>query len=405
VDIVVNRDMGPHPGDAEVEIVERKGLGHPDSICDALSEEFGRRLCLLYQEQAGAVLHHNVDKALLVAGISEPSFGGGRVIEPVQMTLAGQAALEIGGQPLGVPELADEVVRQWLGKNLHCFDANRHVRVTSAVRPGSAELIDLFERDGESVPTANDTSCGVGFAPLSEVERMVLAIEKRLNSEETRAKDPALGEDVKVMAFRRGDAIRIIVACAMIDGALRDSADYQAAKERAAEIALEAARKVTALPLTIEVNAGDDVPAGRMYLTVTGTSAESGDDGQAGRGNRVNGLITPYRPMTIESVAGKNPITHVGKLYNFAAGLIADRVVRSLPEVENAECRLVSAIGCPIDQPEIVEVRIIANPDEAQSGLAREVENLVREELREVPNYSSQLLDKTLGIDRWPLRA
>jgi S-adenosylmethionine synthetase len=405
VDIVVTREIGPYPGDAEVEIVERKGLGHPDSICDALAEEFGRRLCLLYLERAGAVLHHNVDKALLVAGISEPSFGGGRVIEPIQMTLAGQAALEIGGQPLGVPELADEVVRHWLGKNLHCFDANRDVVVTSAVRPGSAELIGLFERDGERVPTANDTSCGVGFAPLSEVECMVLAIEQRLNSAETRVEDPALGEDVKVMAFRRGDAIHIILACAMIDGALRDSADYQAAKDRAAEIALESARKVTALPLTIEVNAGDDVPAGRMYLTVTGTSAESGDDGQAGRGNRVNGLITPCRPMTIESVAGKNPITHVGKLYNFAAGLIADRVVQSLPEVKNVECRLVSAIGCPIDQPEIVEVRIVASPDEAHSRLAREVENLVREELREVPNYSSQLLEKTLGIDRWPLRA
>jgi S-adenosylmethionine synthetase len=323
----------------------------------------------------------------------------------MQMTLAGQAALEIGGQSLGVPELAEKVVRGWFGKNLHCFDETRDVVVSSAVRPGSAELIDLFERDGQCVPTANDTSCGVGFAPLSEVERMVLAIEHRLNSEQTRAEDPALGEDVKVMAFRRDDSIRVIVACAMIDGALRDSADYQRAKERAAEISLEAARKVTALPLTIEVNVGDDVPAGRMYLTVTGTSAESGDDGQAGRGNRVNGLITPCRPMTIESVAGKNPITHVGKLYNFAAGLIADRVVRSLPEVKNAECRLVSAIGCPIDQPEIVEVRIVADPHEGNSDLAPEVDQLVREELREVPNYSGQLLEGALGIDRWPLRA
>jgi S-adenosylmethionine synthetase len=405
VEIIVNRDIGPNQGDAEVEIVERKGLGHPDSICDALAEEFGRQLCLLYLDRAGAVLHHNVDKALLVAGASEPRFAGGRVTEPMQMTLAGQAALEIGGQSLGVPELAEKVVRGWFGKNLHCFDETRDVVVSSAVRPGSAELIDLFERDGQCVPTANDTSCGVGFAPLSEVERMVLAIEHRLNSEQTRAEDPALGEDVKVMAFRRDDSIRVIVACAMIDGALRDSADYQRAKERAAEISLEAARKVTALPLTIEVNVGDDVPAGRMYLTVTGTSAESGDDGQAGRGNRVNGLITPCRPMTIESVAGKNPITHVGKLYNFAAGLIADRVVRSLPEVKNAECRLVSAIGCPIDQPEIVEVRIVAAPHAGHSHLAVEVDRLVREELREVPNYSGQLLEGALGIDRWPLRA
>lgn len=403
--IVVNRESGPCPGEAEVEIVERKGLGHPDSICDALAEEFGRALCLLYLERAGSVLHHNVDKALLVAGTSAAKFGGGRVMTPVQIILAGQAVLEIDGHSLEVPELADDVVRRWLVENLHAFDAKRDALVSSAVRPGSVELVDLFDRKGKGVPTANDTSCGVGFAPLSEVERLVLAIENRLNSKTTRVSDPALGEDIKVMAIRRKDAIHVILSCAMIDSALRDSADYIKAKERAAEIALEAASQVTTQPLTIAVNVGDDVSSGRMFLTVTGTSAECGDDGQAGRGNRVNGLITPCRPMTIESVAGKNPITHVGKLYNFAAGLIAERIVATLPEVRNAECRIVSAIGCPIDEPEILEVRLVADPVGGHSSLSHEVEKIVAQELRELPDYPGQLMRGTLGIDRWPLRS
>jgi len=404
MEIIVNRDTGACPENAEVEIVERKGLGHPDSICDSLAEEFGRELCLLYLERAGGVLHHNVDKALLVAGVSAPRFGGGEIVTPIQMILAGQAALEFEGRSLEVPQLADEVVRRWLTENLHAFDAGSDAVVTSAVRPGSGELVEMFRGEGGRVQAANDTSCGVGFAPLSKVERIVLEVEARLNSETTRAQDPALGEDVKVMAFRREESIHLTVACAMIDGALSDAADYLEAKERVAEIALEAARKVTALPVSIEVNTGDDVPAGRMYLTVTGTSAECGDDGQAGRGNRINGLITPCRPMTIESVAGKNPLSHVGKLYNFAAGLIAQRVVESIPDVRNAECRMVSAMGRPVDEPQLLEVRLSTEHQGGNSGLAHEVERLAREELREIPNYSAQLLNRTLGIDRWPLR-
>jgi S-adenosylmethionine synthetase len=47
------------------EIVERKGLGHPDTICDALAETLSRNLCREHRDRFGTVLHHNVDKALL----------------------------------------------------------------------------------------------------------------------------------------------------------------------------------------------------------------------------------------------------------------------------------------------------------------------------------------------------
>ena len=173
--IVVNRDSGPRPDDAEVEIVERKGLGHPDTICDAIAEEFGRELCRLYLEESGTVLHHNVDKAMLIAGVSRPAFGGGRIEAPMQLILAGQAALEADGKHFDVDGLADDVARRWLGENLHRVDSRRDVVVSSGVRPGSSELVGLFASGRGSVPRANDTSCGVGYAPLSEVERLVLA--------------------------------------------------------------------------------------------------------------------------------------------------------------------------------------------------------------------------------------
>jgi S-adenosylmethionine synthetase len=355
----ISREGGRLPEEDRVEVVERKGLGHPDSICDAVAEELSLALCRLYRERTGIILHHNVDKVLLAAGLSVPAFGGGRVLEPMRIFLAGRATLEIDGETVPIDELADEVARAWLGRNLHALDAERQVAVSSLVRPGSHELVALFDRSASGTAAlSNDTSCGVGYAPLSETERVVLAVEASLNSESTRRSDPALGEDVKVMAVRRGDELGLTISCAMIDGALEDAAAYQKAKQRAAEIAGQAAGALTARSVSIQVNAGDDVPAGDLFLTVTGTSAEAGDDGQAGRGNRLNGLITPGRAMTIESVAGKNPVTHVGKLYNLVAGEIARQVVADLPEVRSVSCRLVSRIGSPVQKPWLVELRL-----------------------------------------------
>ena len=58
----------PSPESLPFEIVERKGLGHPDTICDALTENLSRALSRVYLERFGAILHHNVDKVLLCGG-------------------------------------------------------------------------------------------------------------------------------------------------------------------------------------------------------------------------------------------------------------------------------------------------------------------------------------------------
>jgi S-adenosylmethionine synthetase len=292
----------------------------------------------------------------------------------------------------------------WLERNLHAIDPIRHVRVSTLVGPGSADLVHLFgaQRRGR-IPAANDTSCGVGYAPLTELERVVLAVEARLSSAGA-AGEPALGEDVKVMAIRRGERVELLVACAMVDAALRDAADYRKAVQRAGELAHEAAASVTPMPVAVCVNAADDDDAGRFYLTVTGTSAEAGDDGQAGRGNRANGLIAPGRPMTMESVAGKNPVSHVGKLYNLAASLAAERIAAALSAATAVECRLVSRIGAPITEPDLAEVRLAGVDPEREPGLAGEVERLLREELDRIPELAAALVRGEIRPGRWPLR-
>ena len=94
-----------------------------------------------------------------------------------------------------------------------------------------------------------------------------------------------------------------------------------------------------------------------IYLTVTGTSIEMGDDGATGRGNRGNGLITPMRPMTMEAIAGKNPVSHVGKIYNVLAQKAAGEIAE-LDGVKEAYVTLVSKIGSPISQPLLRGVQI-----------------------------------------------
>jgi S-adenosylmethionine synthetase len=406
MEIAITRAESMRADDRSVEIVERKGLGHPDTICDALAEELSLELSRFYLKHTGAILHHNVDKALLVGGASQPKFGGGRVVEPMRLFLAGRATLDFAGLRAPVEEMAEQACRRWLAHHLHALDATQHVDVTALVRPGSTELTELFDRQKDRrCSLANDTSCGVGFAPLSETERLVLAVESRLNSEQVRRSDPMLGEDVKVMAVRRDREIHLTIACAMIDRALRDITDYEKATERVRELALEVAGEMGQGHVTVDVNAADDPGAGSIYLTVTGTSAESGDDGQAGRGNRVNGLITPGRAMTIESVAGKNPVTHIGKLYNLTAGLTAERIVAELPEVSSAECRLVSSIGSPIDEPQIVDVQLFGADPRADRGLREAVETIVRDELERLPHLAEEMIRGELKIDRWPLRA
>jgi S-adenosylmethionine synthetase len=392
----------PPPDERPVEVVERKGLGHPDSICDALAEELSlaySRHCLA---RFGGIPHHNVDKALLRAGRSAPRFGGGEVQEPIRILLAGRATARIGAETVSIEQLAAESCRSWLSENLRGLDPVRHVELQCLVGPGSAELVDLFGRGGDRAPLANDTSCGCGFAPLSELERIVYEVERALSGAAGREL-PGAGTDVKVMGVRTNSRIALTIGCAARGPVLADALAYRELRAELARRALACARQQTEREVEVRVNAADDDARDVYYLTVTGTSAEAGDDGQAGRGNRANGLITPGRPMTLESVAGKNPITHVGKLYNVCASLLAQALVEQIEDVREAECVLVSRIGQPIDDPQIAELRLRCD---APPGAAawRRAEELAHEHLRGVTSLWRDLVEGRVRLDRWPLR-
>ncbi len=386
-----------------IEVVERKGLGHPDTISDALAEAFSLALSRFYLERFGTILHHNVDKVLLWGGASRPAFGGGEIVAPIEIYLAGRAVTDLGGVAVPVAELAEASCQDWLARHLRHLDVRRDVRLHTLVRPGSADLEELFTRKATArAPLANDTSCGVGFAPLSPLEALVLGLEHTLNTAAVKSAQPALGEDIKVMGVRRGAEVELTVGCAMVDRHLRDVDDYLAAKEQVAGMARALAASHGFSSANVQVNAADAPERGSLFLTVSGTSAEAGDDGEAGRGNRVNGLITPLRPMTLESVAGKNPITHVGKLYNLIAGLIAEQAAAELGAGAEVDCCLVSRIGHPIDNPPLAHLRV-RGTQRQDPVVTRRLKALVESQLASLPSLWRDLLSGALQCDRWPL--
>jgi S-adenosylmethionine synthetase len=384
----------PAAGSGAHEIVERKGRGHPDSLCDALAENLSIGLARFYLERFGEILHHNVDKALLLAGAARPAFGGGELLEPIEIILAGRATRRFRGVTVPVDELAIELSHEWLGRHLRNVDPARDLRIVPRIRETSPDLAVLFLRRGEGgAPLANDTSFGVGFAPLDRLERAVLAVERGLAAPETRAAFPEIGDDVKVLGVRSGERLELTVACALVGRHVRDLADYFAKKERVRSLAAAAARAASGGEIEVQVNAADGETADSVYLTVTGLSAEAGDDGQVGRGNRVNGLITPYRPMSLEAAAGKNPVSHTGKLYNLLAERIARALVDALPGVDEAHCHLLSRIGSPVSEPQLAHIGLrLADPD-AIDAVRHAAAKIARAQLRDAAELWREVLE------------
>lgn len=338
----------------EAEIVERKGIGHPDTICDYLAEELSRSLCRLYIDSFGSIMHHNVDKALLVGGRARAEFGGGEVLEPIEIYLVGRATLE---DSINIQELVNKTASDWIKKNIKNLDFEKHVRVYAKIKPGSKDLVDLYKRSQGQVPLANDTSFGVGFAPLNPLERAVLEAERILNSQNFKEEHPEVGEDIKVMGVRLSNKVRLTVALAFVSKYIKDLNEYYEKKSTIEQKLTTYLSDLVGQIVEININTADS-KHGEVYITVTGTSAEQGDDGQVGRGNRVNGLITPYRPMSLEAAAGKNPVSHIGKIYNTIANKIAKRVIKEIEEVEECYCYIVSQIGKPINEPQVLDIKV-----------------------------------------------
>jgi len=378
---LINISKLPTIEEQPVEVVERKGLGHPDTIVDSIMDAISIELNKEYIRKWNGIMHYNLDKALLAAGSSRPKFGGGVVEKPMLFIFGDRATNSLNNEFLDIDSIAERVAREWIKKNLRFVDVEKHVKFQSEIGKGAGNLVDIFKRKSGEFLGANDTSAAVGYSPLSQVERIVLELEKKLNSEDFKKQYPETGEDIKVMAVRLKDRLDIVISIAFVDKFIENEYSYFRKKSEVME-QIKTYLDSTPFSKNYELHVNNLDTPGRnedgLYLTVTGTSAESGDSGQVGRGNRVNGLISLMRPAGSEAAAGKNPVSHVGKIYNLLSFHIADRIYHETGEVSEVYVWLVSRIGQPVNLPSTIAVQAIpSKKNYNEKDLVKKIEEIV----------------------------
>ncbi|MBN1682291.1 methionine adenosyltransferase [Candidatus Bathyarchaeota archaeon] len=385
-----------------LEITERKGLGHPDTMCDYIMNQISIDLSKEYLKKFGNIYHHNLDKGLLAAGETKTSFNGGKVIKPIRIIYGDRATFKINNEIIDVNQIAEESTKAWLRKNIRFIDPELHVIYQSEIKPGSSALQDIFSRVKEGKYLgSNDTSAAVGFAPHTEQEKLILSLEKYLNSKEFKKEHPESGEDIKLMALRKKRDVELTVAMAFVDRYIKSEDDYFKKKtEILEEINSFIDEKGRFNKVNVSLNALDSHGRGLdgLYLTVLGSSVEAGDSGQVGRGNNVRGVIALCRPMSSEAAAGKNPVSHVGKIYNMLCYYIADRIVDEVSGVKETYVWLLSQIGRPINEPSVVSAQIIPEKGVKISTLSTQINEIIADEFEHLSEFCNNLAKGIIGL-------
>lgn len=375
----------------QIELVERKCLGHPDSIADGIAESISRALSKNYLDQFGGVLHHNTDQGEVVAGESQPAFGGGKILKPIFVLLDGRATKEFNGERIPAEPIALQAAKDYMRTILPELNFDRDVIMDCRLGTGSTDLRDVFKPEEGTIPRANDTSFGVSFAPFSEIETCIREISSYIDNT-LRPKYPAYGQDIKIMGLRQGNSVNLTICCAMVDRYISSLSEYIDYRSRLQDEAAAIAKKYTGRSVKVSVNTADCDHECSLFLTVTGTSAEMGDDGSVGRGNRANGLITPHRPMSMEATSGKNPINHIGKIYNLLSSELAHECVKKVDGIAEIQVRLLSQIGMPIDQPLIASVQIIPQPSVTLKEVEKDVFEIIDSGLENITSITERVI-------------
>ena len=372
------------------EIVERKGIGHPDTICDLVMNQVSIDLSKLYLKETGAIQHHNMDKALLVAGQSESNFGGGKIIKPMKMILGDRATFDIGERKLPIGDLAIQTAKEWFEKNLR-FVNDEHVEYQVEIGVTSKELQSIFENTRSFA--ANDTSVLVGYAPFTETESIVLNTEQHINSKQFKDNFPESGEDVKVMGFRDANHVDLTIATAFVDKFISSENQYFQRKEEMLQEINEFLKKNYSMEITANMNCLDSKNRGMsgLYLTVLGTSADSADSGQVGRGNMASRVISPSRPAGSEATAGKNPVSHIGKIYNALSFKIANEIHTKVSGLDEVCVWMYNVIGRPVNDPKavIVQPTIVGQLQDAEKN---QINEIVENNLQNIHVFCNELI-------------
>ena len=395
--ISIQMDSAEYARQDAVEVVERKGYGHPDTLCDRISELTSVLYSQYCIENFGKIGHHWFDKVMLIGGEANLGFGVGELTSPYEVILAGKAATSIGEVEIPLTRIFENAARKVLLDTLHYFNPSTDLLITNRIKSGRGHgqpvsryrPISANEMAAIDEPelVSNDCNLCTAYYPLSTLEEVVLSIDHEFLKENEARWFGLIGSDIKTVGWRRYSNYTLAVNAPFLAKKVYSRTDYIKHCEDLEKNIHDWVSSRWEIDITVTVN--PERKWKRSYLTLTGTVADTGDVGVTGRGNRMNGLITPGRNMSIEAVAGKNPLDHTGKLYNALAYDLAKAIYYKI----SSPCKVsISTLkGVPLNCP--IEITVsVSNSIHTHEEVEKIVHSLVHEGLLSIKEISRRFI-------------
>lgn len=388
--------------DQEFEVVETKGKGHPDNICDTLAEKISSNYSKYCIEKYGVILRHMIDKLSILGGGSIVHFGKGEMIAPIRLLVNGRFTDRYKDEKIDYMKIVKETIKSYFNELFPLLDTDKYLVIIDNTHhnegPGVVynndettknERMKFFEvTDEKDIERhnnhykCNDTSTTVSYYPMSDLEKTVLEIEQTLNSSEYKNNNPWVGSDIKVMGMRKYNKVEITSCVPLISLCVSNIDDY---KKKLEILRLEIEKIVRKYfkenEIFIYLNTRDNYEKNDLYLTAIGSAVESGDEGAVGRGNRSRGVIPFSRNFSMEAACGKNPVYHTGKLFT-AIGDIISKKIYDKYQIENI-VYCTSKMGDEICDPWNVSVELNkAVSDEIKEDINKMVKNEINNHIK-----------------------
>lgn len=392
--------------ESKSEVVERKGIGHPDTLADLVAEEFSKKYSNYCLGKFNCILNHWVDKIVLSGGTAELDFGQLRVLKTIRIYLFGKVVETFGDQSIDVSKILREsaegvfsriFTKQPILEHVeYVIDTNSGVgkeHSKSFYSPNSRqEVVSSPERN-----KSNDTVMCSGFAPFTITERLSIELENLINSKKFKEEFPATGWDVKVLITRAETSFEIVICIPYISKLTPSFSFYQenllTIKNRLETFIAEflnSENPKAIFNLSINTKDFDE----HVYLTSFGTALDKGDYGAVGRGNKYSGLISLNRESNIEAVNGKNPLNHSGKIYTILAHIISWKIYKAFGG--SCTVNIVGRNGDPINKPSRIIIKYSGTLD-GEKEIA--VKNITEEAVKRADGlYQSLIKEDPINI-------
>ncbi len=332
------------PNEQPFEIVERKGLGHPDSLADGLADAISIAYSKYCLDRFGVVPHHNLDKVYIGGGHFLRDYGSRTMLAPIQLIVNGRISNSMDGSEIDVQSIQREAASEFLAPLMPHLDVEQHLEIHPNATQHTQRDFWFSPRSREDLHElsrlkANDTSLCVAYAPLSVCELLTIVLEQAFwNVQEDGGRVPRwtdIGQDIKVMVLRNGRQIDVTVCAPFMSNSMSFYEYYLQRVSETESLLQQLAESVVGNKYQVKVEVNT---AGRLYMLGVGSCIECGEEGIVGRGNSSGGFIAAGRPHSMEAAFGKNPVYHTGRVLGYLTQKLAWAIYRQtgVPNVIHA---------------------------------------------------------------------